>query len=435
MAYCLVFVNTNNGYPLLIRSTNILERNEHSPEMILNLLERPSDNQIPLALIGILTSSYTFSTKFGIQLRSCHTDDCTIHFYEYNDHLLMCLLEPTEYDIPNECTQYKLVLLRTLFNMIIGYEYIDKISQTNPQKLENDLNLVKYYVDTILNDERTFSYGDITQCADTLCGFDRNIMYSCLKQISDHLQCEHVCITLSNRIIASSTGWSRLTQAEQYILTLLIALNDYSNDILPTIRDMPVYLDSIDRSHNYRLLSVRLLGQIYVSILCSTTPKMSEFESIVDRYCHSQTEHIQNLNSLLYPRSFHDNIVFDHNIQALLYINRQTHFCVSTLEPMKSHTPLSRTIKIQRYRLLKQFYMEIVRVETEKLLSFDNTQNESKMNEMYMVNDNDDQIEHKCYFLREQDYFELYVLFNVNIPTIAMRGIAKKTLLILRKNL
>ena len=82
-------------------------------------------------------------------------------------------------------------------------------------------------------------------------------MYSCLKSISDHLRCDHVCITLSNRIIASSVGWSRLTQAEQYILTLLISLNDYSNDILPTVRDMPIYLDSIDRSHNYRLLSVR----------------------------------------------------------------------------------------------------------------------------------------------------------------------------------
>ncbi len=67
MAYCLVFVNTNNGYPLLVRSTNILERNEHSPEMILNLLERPSDNQIPLGLIGILTNSYTFSTKFVLK--------------------------------------------------------------------------------------------------------------------------------------------------------------------------------------------------------------------------------------------------------------------------------------------------------------------------------------------------------------------------------
>ena len=173
MAYCLLFVNTNTCHPLLVRSTSILERNEHSPEMILNLLDRPSDNQIPLALIGILTSSYTFSNKFGIKLRSCHTDDCTIHFYEYNEHLLMCLLEPTEFDIPTECTQYKLVLLRTLFNMIIGYEYIDQKSQTNAQKLENDLNLVKFYVDTILNDERTFSFGDLTQCADTLCGFDR----------------------------------------------------------------------------------------------------------------------------------------------------------------------------------------------------------------------------------------------------------------------
>ena len=151
-------------------------------------------------------------------------------------------------------------------------------------------------------------------------------MYSCLKSISDHFQCEYVCITLSNRIIASSTGWGRLTQAEQYILTLLIALNDYSNDILPTVRDMPVYLDSIDRSHNYRLLSIRLLGQIYVSILCTSAPKMSEFESVVDRYSHSHIEHIQNLNSLLYPRAFHDNIIFDHNIQAVLYINHQTHF-------------------------------------------------------------------------------------------------------------
>ena len=173
MAYCLVFVNTNNGHPLMVRSTSILERNEHSPEMILNLLDRPSDNEIPLALVGILMSSFSFSSKFGIQLRSCRSDDCTIHFHEYNDHLLMCLLEPTEYEIPQELTQYKFVLLRTLFNMIIGYEYIEQLSQTNPQKLENDLSLVKFFVDTVLNDEQTYSFGDVTQCADTLCGFDR----------------------------------------------------------------------------------------------------------------------------------------------------------------------------------------------------------------------------------------------------------------------
>ncbi len=262
-----------------------------------------------------------------------------------------------------------------------------------------------------------------------------SIMYSCLKSISDHLQCEHVCITLSNRIIASSVGWSRLTQSEQHILTLLIALNDYSNDILPSVRDMPVYLDSIDRSRNYRLLSIRLLGQIYVSILCSSTPKMSEFESVVDKYCHSQTEHIQNLNSLLYPRSFHDQIIFDHNIQALLYCNRQTHFCVSTLEPMKSNSSLSLIHKKNRYGILRQFYMEIIRMDKEKLLSYEGSKTERKMNEMYMLNDMNDQMEHKCYFLRENEYFELYILFDMNIPTIAMRGIAKKTLLLLRKNL
>ena len=252
-----------------------------------------------------------------------------------------------------------------------------------------------------------------------------SIMYSCLKSISDHLQCEHVCITLSNRIIASSTGWSRLTQAEQHILSLLIALNDYSNDILPVVRDMPVYLDSIDRSRNYRLLSIRLLGQIYVSILCSSSPKMSEFESVVDKYCHSQIEHIQNLNSLLYPRAFHDQITFDHNIHALLYCNQQTHFCVSTLEPMKSNSSLSLITKKHRYGILRQFYMEIIRMDKEKLLSYETSKNETKMNEMYMLNE---EMGHKCYFLRENDHFELYVLFDMNIPTIAMRGIAKKNL-------
>ena len=70
-------------------------------------------------------------------------------------------------------------------------------------------------------------------------------------------------------------------------------------------------------------------------------------------------------------------------------------------------------------------------MDKEKLLPFDSSKNEIKMNEMYMLNDD----EHKCYFLREQEYFELYILFDINIPTIAMRGIAKKTLLLLRKNL
>ena len=173
MAFCLVIVDTVNGHPLLVRSTGILERNDNSPEMILNLLDKPSDNQIPLALIGILTSSYTFSSKFGIQLRSCQSDDCTIHFHEYNSHLLMCLLAPTEYDIPEECIQYKLLLLRTMLNMIIGYEYIDQISQMNAQRLESELDLVKFYVDIILNDEYAFSFGDLTQCVDTVSGCDR----------------------------------------------------------------------------------------------------------------------------------------------------------------------------------------------------------------------------------------------------------------------
>lgn len=257
-------------------------------------------------------------------------------------------------------------------------------------------------------------------------------MYSCLKSISDHLQCEHACITLSNRIIVSSTAWSRLTQAEQQILSFLVALNDYSNDILPTVRDIPIYLDSVDRSRNYRLLSVRLLGQISVSVLCSATPKMSEFESVVDRFCHPQAEHILNLNSVLYPRSFHESILFDHNIQALLYVNQQTHFCVSTLEPTKSQVSLTQ--KKHRYGLLRHFYMEIVRLEKEKLLPFDGLANESKMNEMYMLSD-DEPTSHKCYFLREHDHFQVFLLFDAAIPSVAMRGIAKKTLLVLKKHL
>ena len=112
-----------------------------------------------------------------MQLRSCHTDDCTIYFHEY--------------EIPQQVTEYRFVLLRCLLNMIIGYNYIDKISQTNLQNLENYLNLVRYYVDTILNDERTFALGDLTPCTDTLCMVSIeskifllfSIMYSCLKSI------------------------------------------------------------------------------------------------------------------------------------------------------------------------------------------------------------------------------------------------------------
>lgn len=260
-------------------------------------------------------------------------------------------------------------------------------------------------------------------------------MEECLKSISNHLQCEHICITLTNRIIVSSSGWSHLTQSEQYILSLIIASNDFLNDSLPTVRDMPVYLDSIDRSRNYRLLSIRLLGHIYVSLLCTSSPKMSEFESVVDKYTRSQTEYMQNLHSLLYPRWFHDNVVFDHNIQALLYVNQQTRFCVSTFEPFKSSSPLSIGKKKSRYNVLRQFYMEIIRMNKEKLLSFDNSKNETQMNEMYLINEDDKQVEWKCYFLRDNQFSEIFLLFHISIPTIAMRGIAKKTFLLLKKQL
>ena len=254
---------------------------------------------------------------------------------------------------------------------------------------------------------------------------DFRALFTCMEDIANYVHSDYACITLSNRILVSSTGWSRLTQAEQHILTYLIALNDYSNDILPTSRDIPIYLDSIDRSHNYRLVSVRLLGQIYVSIICSSEPKMSEFESVVDRHCHPKIELIQNLNNSLYPRSFHDQIVFDPNVQALLYVNHQTHFCVSTFEPSRSAPPLSTTLKKHRYQILRNFYLEIVRIEKEKMLNFNGLANETKLNEMYLVS-SDPTDPHKCYFLREDDFLQVFILFDVQIPTVAMRGIARK---------
>ena len=259
-------------------------------------------------------------------------------------------------------------------------------------------------------------------------------MYSCMKSICEQVQSEHACIILSNRILVSSTAWSRLSPAEQYILTLIIGVNDPTNDVLPNIRDMPIYLHSIDSLHNYRLLSVRLLGQIFVSILCSATPRMSEFELVVDRVCRPHTEYIHNLNSVLYPRSLHDNIVLDPNVQALLYINHQTHFCVSTLDPIRSSNPMGLLEKKQRYKLLKNFFMEIVRMNKEKLLPFDETNSETRMNEMYMLN-HDENHPHKCYYLREQNIFDLYIVFDTKIPTIAMRGITRKMLSLLKKHL
>jgi hypothetical protein len=257
-----------------------------------------------------------------------------------------------------------------------------------------------------------------------------------MKSLGEHFKCDHICITLANRIIVSSTGWSQLTQAEQHILTLLIALNDYSKDILPTVRDIPVHIDSIDRLHNYRLVSVRLLGQIYVSMICSSQPNMTEFERTVGEHCRAHVEHIHYLNTMLYPRAFHETIVFDHNIRALLFVNRLTHFCVSTLQPMKDgNTDDTNNEQIHdRYRILRYFYMETVRMSQQRCLPFDDVNDETTMNEIYQLCD-DDVYAHKSYFLREHEHYQILLLFDVNMPTIAMRNIAKKTMLLLRKQL
>lgn len=256
-----------------------------------------------------------------------------------------------------------------------------------------------------------------------------------MKNISEQTKVEHVCISWSNRILTSTTGWSRLTQAEQHVLTLIIGVRDCNDDLLPTIRDVPIYLDSINRTQIYRLVSIRLVDRLHVSIICLDSPKINDFENIIERIFLPQREHIHNLNSLIRKNSFYDKIIsFDPNIQSILYINRETRFCVSSLEPTNNVTPLSIKSKRQRYETLRQFYIEIVRVEKEKSLPFEKINVETQLNEMYFIC-HEEEIPHKCYFLREQDSFEVYIVFDQKMPTVAMRGIARKTLTLLKKHL
>ena len=78
--------------------------------------------------------------------------------------------------------------------------------------------------------------------------------------------------------------------------------------------------------------------------------------------------------------------------------------------------------------------MEIVRIDKEKMLNFNGLANETKLNEMSLVS-SDPTDPHKCYFLREDEFLQVFILFDVQIPTVAMRGIAKKTLAVLKKHL
>ncbi|CAF0789346.1 unnamed protein product [Didymodactylos carnosus] len=334
----------------------------------------------------------------------------------------MCLLQPSSYNIPVVYTEWKFVLLRTLITMIYGYDLIDQMSQSNIQRLIYEFNLVKPYVDLMLND-KTQTFGDLCQCNDTICGFERTQMFTCLKLITDQLKCDYVCITLSNRIIVSSPNWSKLKLNEQYVLQLLIAYNPE----FKFIRDYAVYIESVDRTHNYRLITVRLIGHLHVSLLCSNEPKLNVFENTIETIFRPHIEYIQNISSLLYPRAIHDSVQFDHSILALLYINRQTHYCVSTLHPIPT-TVTKQDIVEQRFLNLKLFYMQMISRTSETLIPHTEPLT-TTVNEMYMIND-----DHKCYYLKENNY-ELFILYSNSIPNIALRGISRKTLTLLKKHL
>ncbi|XP_042910284.1 protein fuzzy homolog isoform X2 [Parasteatoda tepidariorum] len=382
MAYFAV-VTADGGVPIFQQSTGEIK------------------SKLPFATVGALNGIHMYSRLQDAELKRAITPEEKILWREYHKRLVLILI--TKNDSFHDCHMSN--LLDNMFAaiaMIIGFDLI--LKQGEVMRLQKALTecLTKFL-----------------HVADSLYG----------------------CLLIKGKVIVASKEWWTLTSQEKVLLCAYV-------NCLPKVlsRESVIFLPTSSPHSTNRLVTLHLLRDVEVCVLCSAEPPLSVLEDEapkVWRECFDVLKVIANLH----PRNIPSTFQFDENIQSLLLINTETNQSVCSFIPLKPDpSESSETTKVPNlqeqqeairtlYKLVIGTYFKNKNPNMDPKLRADNTCPIFDYGEIEFKNSEPQEFymslkENKCYVL-QQSNFHLYIVFNAKIPTFALRPISHKTLKLL----
>nr|XP_042910285.1 protein fuzzy homolog isoform X3 [Parasteatoda tepidariorum] len=381
-----------------------------------------------------------YSRLQDAELKRAITPEEKILWREYHKRLVLILI--TKNDSFHDCHMSN--LLDNMFAaiaMIIGFDLI--LKQGEVMRLQKALTncscLINYFLEQI--DLEKGNIGDLTRTTDCMLAPETHILMECLTKFLHVADSLYGCLLIKGKVIVASKEWWTLTSQEKVLLCAYV-------NCLPKVlsRESVIFLPTSSPHSTNRLVTLHLLRDVEVCVLCSAEPPLSVLEDEapkVWRECFDVLKVIANLH----PRNIPSTFQFDENIQSLLLINTETNQSVCSFIPLKPDpSESSETTKVPNlqeqqeairtlYKLVIGTYFKNKNPNMDPKLRADNTCPIFDYGEIEFKNSEPQEFymslkENKCYVL-QQSNFHLYIVFNAKIPTFALRPISHKTLKLL----
>ncbi|OWK16154.1 FUZ [Cervus elaphus hippelaphus] len=193
----------------------------------------PARQQLPFSVIGSLNGVHMFGQNLEVQLSSARTEDTTV------------------------------VLL-------VGLEELTNIR--NVERLKKELRASYRLIDSFLGDSELI--GDLTQCVDCVVPPEGSLLQEALSGFAEAAGTAFVSLVVSGRVVAATESWWRLGMPEAVLLPWLVGS-------LPpqAARDYPVYLPHGSPTVPHRLLTLTLLPDLELCLLCGPRPHLSQLDA------------------------------------------------------------------------------------------------------------------------------------------------------------
>ncbi|XP_066230132.1 protein fuzzy homolog [Saccopteryx leptura] len=329
----LLCLATSSGVPLFCRSSRG---------------GAPARQQLPFPVIGSLNGVHMFGQNLEVQLSSARTEDTTVVWKSFHDSITLIVLSSEE-----GTSELRLErLLQMVFGamvLLVGLEELTNIS--NIERLKKDLRATYHLIDSFLGDSELI--GDLTQCVDCVVPPEGSLLQEALSGFAEAVGTAYVSLVVSGRVVAATESWWHLRTPEAVLLPWLVGS-------LPpqAARDYPVYLPHGSPTVPHRLLTLTLLPDLELCLLCGPCPPLSQLDpQLLERWWQPM---LDPLRACLPqgPRALPAGFPLHTDILGLLLLHLELKRCLFTVEPSGDKDPSPE----QRRYLLRSFYTLVTAV-------------------------------------------------------------------------
>ncbi|XP_046367987.2 protein fuzzy homolog [Haliotis rufescens] len=406
MAAYLVCLTAGGGVPLFSRTKGDLK-------------------PLPFPVIGSLNAVHMFAENHKVDLQTTTTHGSKIAWRVYQDSIT--LIVATGDDCAADC--HLAHLLDNIYNAMVlmyGSEEVGNIK--NVERFKKEIKVCFNLVDALLDQACLPTFSDLTNAPDIIAGPENSILQNFLDAFAEAAGSPYGCLLVHGKIAVATRKWWSFSPTELVLLSLLVPSMPHCSS-----RDVPVFLPQLSPTVPHRLLTFQLLKHVEVCILTGPTPSLTELSQEVNRFWRASHDTLKAVRNH-HPRNYPPALGLDNNILGFVVVNTESPRCLCSVDFLvgdRSKHPDKILTPDRKREILRAFYKKVIGTYLSANIE-NSTKGPSEFphqaTETYVVCES-----HKCYALQEGQH-QIFVIYDVSIPTFAMRSVTQKTLTTLVKD-